>query len=119
MSDPCIAEFNSRVARITKARAKGYAFEAEGTLGLSSYTIYRRRKDRKASFIRPLSIVLMSGTLLKALFLVHLGAQAYDDRVARLMDGQGFDRVGGWLMQADPVTTAFAGGLAHVIKINA
>lgn len=117
MSDPCIAEFNSRIARIEKARAKGYGFEAYGTLGRSSYTLYRRRKNRKVRLARPLMIVLFCGTLLKALFLQHLGIQAYDDRVARLLTGEGFDRIGGWIMQADPVTVAFAAGINTALKL--
>jgi len=115
MSDPCIAEFNSRIARIQKARAKGYAFEAAGTLGLSSYNRYRARKNRKVSVLRPVVIVLFCGTVLKALFFQHLGAADYDARVAGLMQGEGFDRIGGWMMQADPVTVAFAGGMAALI----
>ncbi len=118
MSDPCISEFNSRIARIQKARAKGYGFEAVGTLGRSSYTLYQRRKDRQIKVVRPFMIALLCGTLLKALFLQQLGAQAYDDRVARLMEGEGFDRIGGWLMQADPVTAAFAGGISGLVSVE-
>jgi hypothetical protein len=116
MSDPCIAEFNSRIARIEKAHAKGYGFEAAGTLGRSSYTRYRRKKNRKIRAVRPFVVVILCATLLKAMFLQQLGAQAYDDRVARLMQGEGFDRIGGWLMQADPLTVSFAGGIDTLFK---
>lgn len=115
MSDPCIVEFNARIARIKKARAKGYGFEAAGTLGLSSLNRYRYRTTRQVSVLRPVMIVLFCGTLLKALFLQNLGAVAYDARVAGLMQGEGFDRIGGWIMKADPVTLAFAGGLSALV----
>jgi hypothetical protein len=109
MSDPCISEFNHRIAKIEKARSKGYGFEAAGTLGRSHYT-RRRTKAMRMSFpfLRPGLTLLAGGTILKAIFLVNLGAAAYTTRVERLLDGEGFDRIGGWLMQADPVTTIVA-----------
>lgn len=115
MSDLVLTEFYARIARIQKARAKGYGFEAPGTLGRSSYTIYNRRKARKVSVLRPVVIVLICGTVLKAVFLQHLGTQAYDDGVARLMQGAGFDQIGGWLMQADPMTQAMAEQLGRLL----
>ena len=110
MSDPSIAEFNNRIARIQKARAKGHGFEAEGALGRSFYTRNDPRFHRKwrVPVLRPLVFALLFGTVLKALFLHQLGGPAYDARVAGLMAGQGIDRIGGWLMQADPVTTGIA-----------
>ncbi|TGD44102.1 hypothetical protein EEB11_05185 [Pseudotabrizicola sediminis] len=112
MSDPGIAEFKTRIARIHKAHATGYGFEAEGALGRSFYTRshprYRRRVRMHVPVLRPLLIAVFVGTLMKAAFLYQLGSVAYADRVADLMAGQGVDRIGGWLMQADPVTTAIA-----------
>lgn len=116
MSDPCISEFNHRIAKIEKARSKGYGFEAAGTLGRSHYT-RRRTKAMRMSFpfLRPGLALLAGGTILKAIFLVNLGAAAYTTRVERLLDGEGFDRIGGWLMQADPVTTKVALGLTKIV----
>ena len=110
MSDPSIAEFYTRIARIEKARAKGHGFEAEGALGRSFYTRFdpRFRRKFRIPVLRPLVLVLVFGTLIKALFLHQLGATAYDVRVAGLMAGEPLDRIGGWLMQADPVTSALA-----------
>ena len=118
MSDPCILEFNERVQKIEKARAKGYGFEADGTLGRSHYT---RRKARRASvsfpFLRPALAMTAGGTVLKAIFLVNLGAAAYDSRVERLLDGHGFDRIGGWLMQADPVTIQLSSAILGAVAL--
>ncbi|RGP38456.1 hypothetical protein [Pseudotabrizicola alkalilacus] len=120
MSDPSIAEFNTRIARIQKARAKGLGFEAEGTLGRSFYTRSdpRFRRRRRVPVLRPLIFALVLGTMLKALFLHQLGAASYESRVAGLMAGQGIDRIGGWLMQADPVTSAVARQLALFGRIG-
>ena len=114
MSDPSIAEFNTRIARIQKARALGKGFEAEGTLGRSFYTKGDPRYRHRLTFpvLRPLIVALVLGTVLKALFLYQLGTPAYEARVAGLLAGQGIDRIGGWLMQADPVTTAAARQIA-------
>jgi hypothetical protein len=110
MSDPSIAEFNTRIARIQKARAKGHGFEAAGTLGRSFYTKGDPRYRRRLSFpvLRPLIVTLVLCTALKALFLHQLGPDAYNARVAGLMSGEGIDRIGGWIMHADPVTKAVA-----------
>ncbi|MBN2629040.1 MAG: hypothetical protein JXR75_00705 [Rhodobacteraceae bacterium] len=104
MTDPCIAEFTKRIARIEKARAKGFGFEAEGTLGRSFYS--RRMSRRKLDFpvVRPVLTALVLGIALKASLLFQLGIEAYEARVDDLLQGQGFDRVGGLLMQVDPLS---------------
>ena len=120
MSDPSIAEFNSRIARIEKARVKGHGFEAAGAIGRSHYTRsdprYRRRF--RLPVLRPIVFSLAFGTALKALFLYQLGTTAYDDRVAGLLAGDGIDRVGGWLMQADPATTVLARQIAAFARVD-
>ncbi len=104
MTDPCIAEFTNRIARIEKARAKGFGFEAEGTLGRSFYS--RRASRRKLDFpvFRPVFTALFLGVALKSSLLFQLGTEAYETRVDSLLQGQGFDRVGGFLMQVDPLS---------------
>ena len=120
MSDPSIAEFNSRIARIQQARGHGRGFEAEGTLGRSFYTQGdpRYRRKRRMPVLRPLILTLILGTALKALFLHQLGIEAYEARVAVMVQGDGFDRIGGWLMQADPVTVAAARQIAAFERLG-
>ena len=101
MADPNLVDFYSRVARFEKARAAGYGFDATGTLGRSDFA----RPARKRRAVMPmLALVLAAGFGLKAMIYHSVGAASYDDRVAALQAGEGFDRLGGWLMQADPVT---------------
>lgn len=111
MSDPCIEDFNARVARIEKARAKGYGFEAAGTLGRSFYSRRSRGFRLRLPLVRPVLALLIAGTVVKAMFLHQLGAEAYGNRVEKMLAGEGFDRLGGWLMQADPVTMTLAKGI--------
>lgn len=116
MSDPSIAEFYNRVDRIQKARANGLGFEAEGTLGRSFYTRKSRRMRIKIPFLRQIVAIVICSTAMKAVFLYQLGAESYNDRVAKLMAGEGFDRLGGWAMQADPVTVALSNRLGQLLR---
>ena len=44
------------------------------------------------------------------------GAATYDARVEALMAGQSFDKLGGWLMQADPATLWISGFIKEMVK---
>ncbi len=108
MADSNMTEFYRRVSRIQKMRAKGYGFEAEGTLGRSSM---QRPAARRRSILGPIVFVLACVFLMKGLMYHEVGAQSYEDRVASLMAGDGIDHVGGLVMQADPLTVFIAGKL--------
>lgn len=101
MTDPNLTDFYGRVSRIQRARAKGYGFEAPGTLGRSYYF---RPQAKRRSIIAPVLFLLICGFLMKGAIYHNVGASSYNDRVSALMAGHGIDRVGGWMMQADPVT---------------
>lgn len=116
MSDPSLTEFYSRIDKIEKARAKGYGFEAEGTLGRSHYQQGGRRLRLRLPFVRPVIALFICVTIVKALFLNQLGDAAYGERVSKLMAGEGIDRIGGFVMQADPVTRAVAHQAALLLR---
>ena len=101
MSDPNIGDFYKRVARIQRERKKGFGFEASGTLGRSHYA---SAKPRRTPILGPLLFIVICGFLAKSVMYSQVGPELYNQRVAALMAGDGLDRVGGWLMQADPVT---------------
>ena len=101
MADPNLVDFYGRVARFERARANGYGFDAAGTLGRSHF----EKKPRPLkSWHSSVLLVIFCVFGMKAAILHSVGGKAYDNRVAGLQSGQGFDRLGGWLMQADPVT---------------
>jgi len=106
MSDPRIDEFYNRVHRIERNRAMGFGHEAAGTLGRSHFV--RPKGSPLASLLRKLMVlgVLVIGA--KAAMIHAIGADAYDDRVALMMQGEGVDRLGGVLLQADPVSRMVA-----------
>ena len=106
MADPNLVDFYSNVARFEKMRAKGYGFDAAGTLGRSYFNPTTRKRR---SYLLPFVVVLCAGFGLKGMIYQSVGAKSYDQRVQALQVGEGFDRLGGWLMQADPVTVFVAG----------
>ncbi|MGV8987518.1 MAG: hypothetical protein ACOH2H_14695 [Cypionkella sp.] len=114
MADSNIGDFYNRVARIERARKKGYGFEAAGTLGRSHYA---RPVPRRRSAVGPVLFLLACGFLLKGTMYSQVGPDLYNQRVSALMAGEGIDRVGGWLMQADPVTL-YAAGKINLLQLK-
>ena len=56
MADPNLTEFYSRVRRIEKARAKGFGFEAAGTLGRS---FYHKQGSSRHGWLKPLILLMV------------------------------------------------------------
>jgi hypothetical protein len=108
MADSNMTDFYRRVSRIEKMRAKGYGFEADGTLGRS---YYRRPKAQRRSLLGPILFVAFCVFLMKGTMYHEVGAETYSTRVASLLSGDGFDHVGGLVMQAEPITIFVAGKL--------
>lgn len=117
MFDANLVDFYSRVADYQKSHDKGFAHEAPGTLGRSvTYGLTRKRWRIR---VMPLVFVTIAAIGLKASILHTVGAGVYQDRVHQLSAAQGFDRLGGWLMQVDPVTALVAEKIAlGVAAIN-
>jgi hypothetical protein len=110
--DPNLNDFYSRVSRIEKSHAKGYGFEASGTIGRK---VPSRSGRRFLKVAKPLALVLVLGLGLKGVIHYYVGAQTYESRVSALAAGQGFDPVGAWLMHADPATLWVSGQLQSVL----
>ncbi len=115
MSDANLADFYGRVARIERARAKGYGFEANGTLGRSHYM---RPTRQRRPVLRTVIFAFVCAFGLKGAILNQVGPESYDARVARLETGKEFDKLGAWLMQADPVTVWFAAQIEVLRNLN-
>ncbi len=110
--DPNLNDFYSRVSRIEKSHAKGYGFEAAGTVGRKSSG---RGLGRLFKLAKPVLLVLVMGVGVKGVIHYFVGAQTYENRVSALAAGDGFDPVGAWLMHADPVTTWLSGQMQSVL----
>ena len=81
MSDPNLTEFYGRVARFERARANGYGFDAEGTLGRSYFL--KKAKPRR-SWLGVGMMVALCAFGMKAVIFQSVGAAAYNSRVAAL-----------------------------------
>lgn len=110
--DPNLNDFYTRVSRIEKAHAKGYGFEAAGTLGRKAPS---RHGSRLMKLVKPLVLVLAVGVGLKGVIHYYVGPQTYESRVGSLAAGSGFDPVGAWLMHADPGTLWVSGQLQSLL----
>jgi hypothetical protein len=102
MSDPNMASFYKRAARLERDRARGLGFEAPGALGRSYYT---RPAAPRRSILWPALFLIAVAFLLKGALFYATGSDLYEARVAELRSAEGsVEQIGGWLMQADPVT---------------
>lgn len=110
--DPNLNDFYSRVSRIEKSHAKGYGFEARGTVGRKAAS---QSGSRILKLAKPLVLAVVLGLGLKGVIHYYVGAQTYESRVSALAAGAGFDPIGAWLMHADPVTLAISGQLQSVL----
>lgn len=107
MTDQNMADFYDRVRRYQSMRSKGLGHEATGALGRSFY-FGERKAPRRRSLLAPLLFAVSAAFLLKAAIFYTVGPVDYADRLARLQAGEGFDRLGAWLMQVEPVTEFLA-----------
>ena len=110
--DPNLNDFYSRVSRIEKSHAKGYGFEAAGTVGRKASG---RTGRRLLKLLKPLVLALVVGVELKGVIHYFVGAQTYESRVSALAAGEGFDPVGAWLVDADRATLWLSGQLQAVL----
>ena len=101
MADPNLIDFYGRIARIETARRNGFGFEAAGTLGRYHY---HRTPKKRLPLLAPALFIALSVIGMKGTILHSVGEASYNDRIAALMSSGGIDRLGGWMMQADPVT---------------
>ena len=106
--DPNLNDFYSRVSRIEKAHAKGYGFEAAGTVSRKAPA---RTGSRLVKLAKALAFAALVSVGLKGTIHYFIGAQTYEARVSALAAGTGIDPVGAWLMHADPATLYLSGTL--------
>lgn len=111
--DANLEDFYRRIARVEAARARGFGFEADGTIGRSYYA---RPARRNFSLARALVTIVAAVMGLKAMIHSHIGPELYEARVAELQASEGFDRLGGYLMMVDPVTLQLSDFIVTHIK---
>lgn len=108
-------DFDNRIARISHNHAtmkRGYSLTVDRD-GL----IVARPKKRRGGFPLKLTLMFIVGFLgFKILLVSFLGLDTYEHRVNELQKGAVVEQVGGWFMQADPVTVQLAAKLRPFIR---
>ncbi len=97
-------EFYGRVSRI------------EG--GRGGEPAARRRKAGAATgrWIAPVGMVLAAILAMKAVVHANVGPESYDHKISLLAEGDAVDRLGAWVLAADPLTVKLSDvtrALAH------
>lgn len=113
MANSQMNEFLGRVERVERMHRRGLGFEAPGTLGRSAY----REQTRRTSLTRPLFVFLAVGLILKAALLIQIGESDYKTKVDRLRAGDSLERIGAYVMQADPMTVWIAQKAKEVFAV--
>lgn len=113
MADLNLRDFYVRLGRIEKIRRSGGGFEAAGTLGLSHYT---RQERAGIPVFRPLLLVFLAVILIKGVIHYQVGAETYAARVGTLIGGTQIDKIGAFVMQADPLTVFVSDQIRDVVN---
>lgn len=103
MPDKQMEQFGSRVKRISQTHRKlsdGYVT----TVNHDGLIVAVPRRRRLRVPFAGIALVLIGIVAFKGIVHFELGAAGYDARVAQLAAGSTVERVGAWIMQADPLT---------------
>jgi hypothetical protein len=115
MAESQYSEFYARAARLERERLKGMGFESPGSLGRSHYQ-RRQTLRRPLRLVAPLLLALVCGVGLKAAIHARIGEDLYQQRVADLLNGRDFARLGGAIMQVDPLTLWLSPRIAPYLR---
>lgn len=107
MVDRNLQSFYGRLGRIEQIHDAGGGFEAKGALGMSYYKSHRR-PARRVGLLAPLVLVLMTVVAIKSAVYASIGPEAYATRIEGMREGSSVERVGAYVLQADPLTVMIA-----------
>jgi hypothetical protein len=108
-------EFDDRLRKIDRQHrrlAHGYT----ATIGRDGLLVAVPRRRRVRVPLLGLTLIALGFIAFKGLAYNHLGASAYESRVAGLAQGTTTERIGAWVMQADPLTQWFAAQAASLMN---
>ena len=114
MSD-AIRDFNARLRRIDGHHARldrGHV----GKVRRDGLIVFKPMRPRPRLPLRGIAYVVLGVVLFKAVAFAHLGAGAYEARVARLAGGHAGERAGAMLLRPDPVSRWMAGHLSAILR---
>ncbi|GGD35560.1 hypothetical protein [Sinisalibacter lacisalsi] len=115
MADANYARFSKRLREIEgrhKRLSAGYVRleERDGVL-----VPVERARPRRSLPLRGITLSLVAFLLFKGFLLNYIGPITYGDRLAMLEAGNVVERLGGWVMGADPITLWIASQFGALI----
>lgn len=99
-----------RIERRNRALARGYVMEIDSDGLIVARP--RRRAGSWSVFFLKIAIIVMA---FKVVAYSVLGADDYTNRVAILAEGNELERIGAWVMAADPVTVWLSVEIAKLL----
>ena len=113
MADANLRSFDKRMERIVRKHqrlARGYvpAITEDGLI------VAKPKRSVKLPW-RSVLLLLVVGFGFKMYLFASIGPEAYETRIARLAQGTQVERMGAWMMTADPVTVSVAERLAPIL----
>lgn len=109
-------QFQKRLATLGRkhtAMSQGYttALRADGLI-----VVKPKRRARRGFPLKGLFGLVVGFFVFKAIMLASLGEITYNERVAKLNQGNSIEQGGAWVMQLEPVTIFLSGFLGAVIE---
>lgn len=108
-------EFQGRVAHLQKKHAgfsKGYAARVQS----DGLIVIEPRKIRSRISGKVFVLIIGAFLLFKAFLMAALGFDSYDERVTKLANGSGVERMGAVIMQADPASVWVARHIGPILR---
>jgi hypothetical protein len=106
MVDRNLENFYGRLGRIDRIHQAGGGFEAAGAIGMSHFRT--KRRSRRLGLLAPLVLIMMTVVVIKAGVHVSIGDELYQERIVALRNGDQAEKIGAYVLQADPLTLMLA-----------
>ena len=108
-------EFERRMRRISRRHTKlsrGYTTEVNG----DGLVVAKPQRKGNGTTLRVLVLFVVMLLLFKGFLHAQLGATTYEERVMQLAEGNAVERVGAWIMAADPVTRTLSYHMSSLVR---
>lgn len=108
-------EFERRMRRINRRHTKlSQGFKTE--VNDDGLVVAKPHKRRGGATLRGIAFIAVVVMLFKGFLHAQLGVYAYEERVLSLAEGNAIEKVGAWVMTADPVTLTLSQHLSSLVR---
>ncbi len=107
--------FDKRLKRIVRRHDRMASSGAVKTVNADGLIVARPRVYKPKFPLKGILVLVILGFLFKGFLFAYLGEAEYANRVAGLSEGSMMEKVGAWVMQADPATMFLAGSIESLL----